>query len=106
MTPTEEHHVAGRHNDERTMTVDANDHRELSDMQREWPDETLRNPDSSPMLTIAAIIRGFVDLVKQGLIFLEPLPAQLEARDREFRATIGPRYWVPCGEEDGADEED
>jgi hypothetical protein len=38
-----------------------NDHACLSAAQREWPKQTLENPDGSPLLAVAACIRGYKD---------------------------------------------
>jgi hypothetical protein len=64
-TAVDNHHVAGRANSPITVPIPVNDHRaELSVAQREvWPKRTLENPDGSPVLAIAAGIRGFIDTV-------------------------------------------
>lgn len=57
----EQHHIFGRHNDPSTMPVPANLHRLLSERQREWPQETLRNPEAKSHLVLAAGFRAMVD---------------------------------------------
>src|SRR3954468_19656611 len=47
--PLEKHHLAGQHNLPDTTLIYANDHRILSDMQNDWPEATMRNPDRSPL---------------------------------------------------------
>jgi hypothetical protein len=54
----EQHHPAGRNNDSFTVPIPANDHRILSDHQIDWPLETLRNPNASPLRAAAATLRG------------------------------------------------
>src|SRR5712664_819260 len=53
-SPIEQHHPAGRNNDEHTIPIPANNHRILSDRQIDWPVDTLRNPNASPLLAAAA----------------------------------------------------
>src|SRR5437773_1589222 len=58
----DKHHVAGRANSALTVSIPVNDHRaELSTAQYDWPENTLANPNASPLLAKAACIRGFVD---------------------------------------------
>lgn len=92
---TDNHHVAGQNNHAATVPVPTNDHRaRLSLGQHKWPARTLRNPDESPLLAVAACIRGFIDFaeycIEQFLIwaiaFLEELDARLVER-------FGPCWW-------------
>ena len=91
---TEEHHVAGRANASLVASIPANDHRALSDLQEEWPAETLRNPDGSPLLKIAARIRALIDylrlLLERGVAWI---PEALERLDARLRIAIGPNWW-------------
>jgi hypothetical protein len=90
----ERHHPASRHNSPATVPIPGNDHRVLSDMQRDWPERTLRNPDGSPLLVAAAAIRGWLDilwLVVQRTV--GHVPALLESLDAGLRATYGDRWW-------------
>lgn len=58
----DKHHFAGKANDPTTVPVDVNDHRaRLTADQSDWPRETRKNPDGSPLLAAAAAIRGLVD---------------------------------------------
>ena len=61
--PYEAHHVAGQHNSDVTADVPGNEHRLLSELQRSWPEDTLRNPEHSPLLVAAASIRGWLDVM-------------------------------------------
>lgn len=94
----EAHHSAGRHNDDATVSVPGNDHRVLSDRQLDWPRETLRNPDGSPLLKAAAALRGWLDVLRLTLertfVWIPPFLEWLDARLRE---SIGERWWVALG---------
>ena len=65
MKTTQRHHPAGRANSPRTVEVPANEHRALSEAQYEWPPRTLQNPDGTPLLTVAAALRGAADLIEE-----------------------------------------
>ncbi|MGA8534267.1 MAG: hypothetical protein WB615_09195 [Candidatus Tumulicola sp.] len=98
--PFEEHHVAGRANDPTTLTIPSNDHRaELSVDQYDWPLNTLQNPEGSPLLAIAARVRGFIDsvtyLIRNLLI---RIPEDLEAYDAQLHERLGPKWWLKRGE--------
>lgn len=61
----DKHHISGKANSEVTILVPVNDHRAaISVDQYNWPKPTLENRDSSPLLSGAACIRGFIDIVK------------------------------------------
>ncbi len=100
---TEEHHPAGRHNSPVTVIVPGNDHRVLSDMQRDWPEHTLRNPNGSPLLAAAAAIRGWLDVLR---LIIERtvgyIPAFLEDLDRRLQATLGDKWWEELSLEETA----
>lgn len=80
-SPIEQHHPLGRANDRATVTVDVNEHDRLSDRQRDWPTDTLRNPRHSQHRRRAAMLRAVVDTHR----VLEPLlvdeAERLEALD-------------------------
>jgi hypothetical protein len=63
-------------------------------MQQDWPETTLRNPESSPLIKIAARVRSFLDylrlLLERGLGWI---PDALERLDTRLNAYIGPRWW-------------
>lgn len=95
---TEDHHPSGRRNNSFTVAIPGNDHRVLSGMQRDWPERTLRNPDGSPLLAMAAAIRGWLDvlvlIVQRTLVHI---PSFLEALDETLRAKHGDRWWEEPG---------
>ena len=92
----EAHHVAGRANDPTTIDVPINDHRaELSVVQYDWSLPMLQNLEGSPLLAMAARIRGFIDclmyLIKKLLV---PIPDDLQAYDAQLRERLGPKWWL------------
>jgi hypothetical protein len=90
---TERHHVAGRHNLAETVPIPNNEHRILSDMQQDWPMGTLRNQDGSPLLQVAAAIRGWIDILE---LILERtigwIPCFLEVLDAWLCRMLGPAW--------------
>jgi hypothetical protein len=93
---TDNHHFAGQANSPITIPVPVNDHRaELSTAQADWPEETLRNPNGSPLRAAAACIRGFFDtvvhLIERGLIWVAEA---LEWLDEYLVARLGPNWWA------------
>ena len=97
-SPKEEHHPAGWHNSPVTVPIPANDHRVLSDMQRGWPESTLRNPDGSPLLVAAAMLRGWLDVLQ---LIIERtvgrIPTFLEVLDQGLRSELGEQWWERLG---------
>jgi hypothetical protein len=97
-SPIEQHHPDGRHNDPTTLPLPGNEHRILSDKMRDWPIETLRNPDGSPLLKAAAAIRSFLDylvvLIDRVLVWIPPF---LEQLDFYLREELGERWWEGSG---------
>lgn len=91
----DKHHVPGRANDPAdTVPVPANDHAGLSELQRFWPRETLRNPDGSPLLRAAAALRGWLDLLRMTIErTLGWIPEFLEQLDGWLRERLGPHWW-------------
>jgi hypothetical protein len=92
----EVHHADGKHNDPRfTIPIPANDHRLLSDLQTDWPMQTLRNPDGSPLLKASAALRGFLDILR---ILIERIfgwiPPFLESLDSALQAQCGEQWWT------------
>lgn len=93
---TQGHHVPGRANDPADIrSLPANDHSAVTlRYQAEWPRETLRNPDGSPLLRAAAAIRGWLDVLR---LILERtvgwVPELLERLDAWLRERLGPRWW-------------
>jgi hypothetical protein len=93
---TDQHHLAGRNNHCVTVPIPVNDHRaRLSLAQYEWPPKTLQNPDRSPLLAIAACIRGFIDFVQYCIDeLLTRAAAFLESLDQWLIEKLGPDWWV------------
>ena len=93
--PYEGHHVDGQNNSDVVADVPGNDHRVLSELQQFWPDDTLRNPDHSPLIVAAAAIRGWLDVLR---VILERgvgwIPEFLEWLHRVLVDLIGPDWWV------------
>ncbi len=54
----ENHHILGKSYPD-TISLYANLHRDITALQRQWPDE-IRNPDN-PLLIIAAVLRSIAD---------------------------------------------
>jgi hypothetical protein len=89
----EKHHMWGKANSDATIEVGANDHRELSAGQYDWPPETLRNPSGSDALRAAAAIRGYmqtheyiVDKCLRSLPEMLERLAKLENRERKEKS--------------------
>jgi hypothetical protein len=92
---SEGHHVQGRRNDPHdVIDIPANDHAVLSELQRAWSRETLRNPDGSPLLHAAAALRGWLDILR---LVIERtvgwIPPMLETLDEALRERLGPGWW-------------
>lgn len=90
------HHVAGASNSPVTVSVPVNDHlAELSPAQYDWPKKTLENPTRSPLLAMAASIRGYSDTniyLIQTLLLTNP--EILEALDAWLTKEHGPKWWI------------
>ena len=89
------HHADGRANDSTTLPIGANDHADLSEAQRAWPEQTLENPDGSPLLAIAARIRSHSDLVEY--LMQKPLLRSapfVEDLDAILTAQFGRKWWT------------
>jgi hypothetical protein len=95
LTTFENHHPAGSANNPATIPIPSNDHRaELSPLQYDWPPETLRNSERSPLLAVAANLRGYnetTEHLKSAL--LQPSPEFLEALDTYLKKLFGPKWW-------------
>ncbi len=95
-SPTEDHHPAGAANSPCTVGTPGNDHRVLNDDQHDWPPETLRNPDGSPLLKAAACLRGWLDVLRLIMDRVVGwIPEFLESLDGWLRERLGPCWW--CG---------
>jgi hypothetical protein len=94
--PIDRHHFCGERNSALTVEVPVNDHRaELSDAQNDWPQDTLRNPDGSPLLAAAAALRGgrdtIVYLIEQGLAWIAEM---LECLNAWLCEQLGAQWWI------------
>ena len=101
MKKTHGHHVGGKANSPVTLEVPANDHRAtLSEAQREWPPKTLQNPDGSPLIALAATLRGVADFVGELVVqFMRSLADAAEQIDTWLRERYG--LWWKDGPFDG-----
>lgn len=95
-TTLDRHHVAGKANSPVVTPIPVNDHRaRLTVDQREWPKETLENPNGSPLLAAAGCIRGFADtlsyLIEKLLLWI---PEMLETLDQFLTGKLGPKWWI------------
>jgi hypothetical protein len=91
-TTYEKHHPAGRANNPATIPVPINDHRaDLSESQRDWPRNTLENPEQSTLLAAAAQLRGYIDtndyLIRKLVI---PSLEMLETFDKSLQKQFEP----------------
>lgn len=92
--PIERHHPAKRKNDSFTVAIPSNDHRYLSDLQEDWPLETLRNPNGSPLLKAAAMLRGWLDVLRLLIErVLGWIPEFLETMDAKLDQHFGAIWW-------------
>jgi hypothetical protein len=95
-TIMDSHHIAGRANSDITISISVNDHRaRLSEDQKDWPSETLKNRDGSPLLIAAACIRGYADvmvyLVHKLLLWIAEM---LELLNTHLVNNYGCEWWV------------
>jgi len=94
-TTTDLHHIAGKANNPVTVPVPVNDHRAvLSEAQRDWPKQTLENPDRSPFRAGAACYRGFIDWVVYALETLLWIAELLEETDAVLSEKLGKEWWL------------
>lgn len=94
----ESHHPSGRQNDSFTIPIPGNDHRVLTEKQRDWPIETLRNPNGSPLRKASAAIRGWLDTLRLMIErILGWIPDFLERLDELLTAQLGGQWWVKIG---------
>jgi hypothetical protein len=96
MSIEDDHHPAGEANSPVKIPTPVNDHwAELNVAQYDWPKETLKNPDGSPLLKAAGCVRGFIDymvyLLKKLLLWI---PEMLEAADALLSKQLGQKYWI------------
>jgi hypothetical protein len=96
MKTKDDHHPFGQANSPITIPILLNDHSaELTPAQQDWPPETLRNSNRSPLLAAAASVRGAVDtilfLIKQGLHWIAEM---LEKLDSLLTQKWGEKWWI------------
>jgi hypothetical protein len=92
---TEEHHPAGRANDAYTVPIPATEHAILTDWQHDWPRDTWRNVDGSPLLRAAASLRGWLDILRLLIgRTIRWIPAFLEQLDAVLRQQLGDGWWT------------
>jgi hypothetical protein len=72
-----------------------NDHRAADAYKHiDWPIETLRNPDGSPLLRAAACVRGWLDLLRVVIDrTVGWVPAFLEHLNTWLNAKLGASWW-------------
>jgi hypothetical protein len=91
---TERQHPAGRRNHPATVPIPGNDHRVVDDLKNDWPRDTLRNPDGSPLLCAAACLRGWLDtlrlIVERTVGWIPPF---LEHLDTWLTSQLGHGWW-------------
>jgi hypothetical protein len=95
-TIMDKHHPAGRANSDATVTIPVNAHRAvLSVAQRDWPYETLENPEGCPLIAAAACIRGFIDTISHLIDeLLRWIVKMLEALSALLKEKLGPKWWL------------
>lgn len=87
-------HFGRRANSNHLYRLSANDHRRISEMQQDWPLDTLRNPNKSPLLKGAAVLRAWLDYLR--LIIDRSvgwMPSAIEALDQCLTTNVGDRWW-------------
>jgi hypothetical protein len=91
----DDYHPLARANSDLTIPMPANEHAELSEAQRDWPEGTLRNPTGCPLLAGAAGIRGTIDLIVQAIkSFLLWIANMLERLSVYLAEKLGPNWWA------------
>jgi hypothetical protein len=101
--PTRERHEpAGRGNDPFSILIDANEHRVLSAMQRDWPPGVLSNRDGNPLIKVSARVRGLIDTSQYVMpgasaIFVRDcligIPQYLETLNADLIDQLGAKWW-------------
>ena len=94
LTGTENDHMAGRNNSDITVQEIGNNHRALSDMQGDWPVETLQNPSGNPLIAIAGALRRFLDLLQFYIDrVIDGLPQAVETLNTCLVSIHGEDWW-------------
>jgi hypothetical protein len=89
----ERHHIAGRRNSGIAVLIPARIHRVLSDMQNDWPEETLRNPQGDILHVLAAWSRSASDIFTYLAELMQKLAKMLEALAWYISTIAGPGWW-------------
>jgi hypothetical protein len=89
---TEKHHPFGRKNDHFTVDEPANVHAVLSDMQEDWPEDTLRNPRRSPLRRRAAAQRAARDTLCRAVERLDADSQMNEELDEFLVEEVGENW--------------
>lgn len=91
----EQQHPAGKANHDATVAIPGNDHRIIDDRKHDWPRDTLRNPNGSPLLRAAACLRGWLDtlhdIIERTVAWI---PLFLETLDAWLQQMHGPAWWT------------
>jgi hypothetical protein len=94
----EDHHIAGRHNDPTKVSLPANEHSAVTARQGLWDRDTLRNQNGSPLLRMAAWIRGWVEVMRVMIDrSIGRIPAGLEKLDVLLTDRLGSGWWEALG---------
>lgn len=94
-TPVEKQHPIGHHNDEQfTVPFTGNLHRAMDERKKDWPEQTLKNPEGSPLRKAAACVRTADDWL-QVIVFcvLGWVALFLEWLDERLSSLHGKRWW-------------
>src|SRR6266571_6268111 len=96
--PVQDQHPQGQHNGPDTIAIGANDHAVWDAEKRDWPEETLCNPDDSPLRKGAACVRAVLDwfrvIIERTLGWV---PAFMEWLDERLVAIHGRCWWNSPG---------
>lgn len=95
--PIEQHHLAGASNDPATVPTPGNGHAFVTDAQRDWPPDTLRNPRDSPLRWAAAWFRGCLELLAMLIALAGAVPPVIELVDELLTDALGERWWEAIG---------
>lgn len=91
---TEGHHIGGRNNTAVEVSIPANTHRTLSDMQVDAGRDTLHNPNNDPTVARDAVVKSLNDVCRLALTErLEHDDPVYNALLEGHRAVLGERLW-------------
>lgn len=96
-SPVEAHHPAAASNDPAKVAVPGNGHAFVTDAQRDWPSDTLKNPRDSPLRWAAAWFRGCLDLLAMLIALASGVPPVIELIDELLTSRFGERWWDTIG---------